>query len=327
MPLDLSPVVAVDIGGTKFIVAVIDSDGRALSRIYCLTMAHEGPKKVITRLISTIRAAIKRSAIRTEDIGGIGVAVASIIDSGRGLITEAPNLPRWKNIRLRHILSQELEVPVYLINDASAAALGENRLGAGRGFTNMIYLTISTGIGGGIIINGELYEGTDGCAGELGHMIIDAHGPECGCGRQGCLEVLASGTAIARMAKERLKAGEESLVREMADGIIDDVKAEKVAAAARKGDAMALEVIHTAASYLGIGLGNMVNIFNPQLIIIGGGVSKMGEMFLKPVRKSMKEHAFKLPARTVRVVRSGLGADSELLGAAVYTLQKRSGGK
>lgn len=320
----LHPVVAIDIGGTKFITAVIDSDGNTLSRIYSLTRREQGPHKIIQRLIASVRVAVKKSGLEAADISALGVAFAGIIDSRSGLVSEAPNIWRSRNIKLRDILAAELQMPVYLMNDASAAALGENGFGAGRGSTNMIYLTVSTGIGGGIIIDGELYEGTDGCAGELGHTIIAHGGPECKCGKCGCLESLASGTAIARMARERLDSGEDSLLRTMIADINAELRAEEVAEAARKGDKLAIDVIQTAACWLGVGLGNIANIFNPQLIVIGGGVSRIGEMFFRPARKAMKQHAFRLPARTVRVVKAQLGADSGLLGAAVYIVHKRN---
>ena len=320
------PVVAIDIGGTKYIVAVISGDHKILSRVYRYTLSREGPEKVIARLMSTIGEVIGKSGFKPSQLGGIAVAYAGLVDIDKGLVTEAPNLPHWNNVPLRDMLVDRFKMPAFVINDASAAALGEHRLGAGKELNNLIFITVSTGIGGGIIINGELYEGTDGCAGEIGHMIVQLDGPECNCGRRGCWEALASGTAIARMAKEGLRSGGKSILLDMTYGVIDDVRAETVAAGARKGDALCKRVINQAACYLGIGLGNLVNIFNPQMIIIGGGVSGMGEMILRPARRSMKEHAFKLPAGTVRVVRVGLGTDSGLLGASVYA-QLMAGGK
>ncbi len=316
------PVIAVDIGGTKIISAVITGDGGMLSRVHGLTLAQEGPKKVIGRLVETVKRSIGKAGLRISMIGSICVAAAGIIDYNKGLITEAPNLPGWHNIPLRNILAVELDTPVFLLNDASAAALGEHRLGAGQGLDHLIYLTVSTGIGGGIIIKGELYNGADGCAAEIGHMILQVDGPPCKCGQRGCLEALASGTAIARMAGERLARGEQSILTGMVDSSVKSVTSALVSVAARKGDTLACGVIDAAAGYLGIGLANMVNIFNPQMIIIGGGVSRMGEMLLKPTRKAMKAHAFKLPGRTVRVVRPGLGLDAGLMGAAVYAWQK-----
>jgi len=320
------PVVAIDIGGTKYIVAVISADHQILSRVYRHTLSREGPEKVIARLMSTIDEVIDKSGIKPSQLGGIAVAYAGLVDIDKGIVTEAPNLPHWNNVPLRDMLVDRFKMPAFVINDASAAALGEHRLGAGKELNNLIFITVSTGIGGGIIINGELYNGTDGCAGEIGHTVVQLDGPECSCGRRGCWESLASGTAIARMAKEGLRSGEKSILLDMTYGVIDDVRAETVAAGARKGDALCKRVINQAACYLGIGLGNLVNIFNPQMIIIGGGVSAMGEMILRPARRSMKEHAFKLPASTVRVVRVGLGTDSGLLGAAIYA-QLMAGGK
>ena len=312
------PVVAVDVGGTKITAAVITRKGEMLSRTYRLTLAREGPQKVINHMVDAVQRSLRKAGLDLSAIGGVGVAAAAIIDIGRGLVSEAPNLPRWRNIPLRDRLEESLGKPVFLLNDASAAALGEHRMGAGRGLDNLIYITVSTGIGGGLVINGQLYNGTDGCAAEIGHMIVLIDGPACKCGRCGCLEAMASGTAIARMAQQRLAAGGKSRLAELARGKIEDVTAELVAQAARRKDGLALSVIDEAAGYLGIGLANLVNIINPQMIIMGGGVSKMGTMLFRPARKSMREHAFKLPARTVRVIRPRLGMDAGLMGAAIF---------
>jgi glucokinase len=322
MALSEKPVVAVDIGGTKITSAVITCEGKMISRTYRLTLAREGPQKVVNHIEKAIDLSLRKAAMELSDIGGVGIAAAAIIDISRGLVTEAPNLPRWRNIPLRERLAESLGKPVFLLNDASAAALGEHRMGAGRGLDNLIYITVSTGIGGGLVINGQLYNGTDGCAAEIGHMIVLIDGPPCKCGQRGCFEAMASGTAIARMARQRLASGAKSCLAELAHGKMEDVTAELVAVAARRKDGLALSVIDEAAGYLGIGLANLVNIINPQMIIIGGGVSKMGAMLLRPAGKSMKEHAFKLPARTVRVVRPGLGMDAGLIGAAIFTQEK-----
>ena len=316
------PVVAVDLGGTKYIAAVIGPRGKMFSRVYCPTLSHEGHARIIDRLAASIKEAVKEAGFKLREMAGVGIAAAGIIDINRGLITEAPNLPKWCNIPLRDLLREEFKIPVFVLNDASAAALGEHCLGAGRGLDNLIYMTVSTGIGGGMIINGELYNGTDGSAAEVGHMIIQVDGPLCHCGHYGCLEAMASGTAIARMAEERLRSGWTSILSKSRRKIT----AEDVAAAAKKGDVLACQVIDDAAAYLGIGMAGLVNLFNPQMIVVGGGVSALGERLLRPARKSMKQHAFKLPAGTVRVVRSALGADSGLMGAAIYA-RRQAGGK
>jgi glucokinase len=312
------PVVGVDIGGTKVIAAVFDAGGAMLSRIHCLTLGSQGPDRVINRLCSTITQAIEKAGLKRKQVGCIGIAAAGAIDINRGLVGDSPNIPHWHNIPLRDRLEESLGGLIYVLNDANAAALAEYRLGAGRGLNNMIYITVSTGIGGGMIIDGELYQGTDGSAAEIGHMIIKMGGPLCKCGKRGCFEAMASGTAIARLAKSWLRRGERSIMSGMVQGKVNDVTAQTVSAAARKGDALALAVIEKSADYLGIGVANLVNLMNPQMIIIGGGVSKMGEMLLRPTRKSMKANAIELPARSVRLVRPRLGVDAELTGAALY---------
>lgn len=208
-----------------------------------------------------------------------------------------------------------------MINDASAAALGEHSHGAGRGTRDMVFITVSTGIGGGIIIDGRLYQGISGGAGEIGHMVMDVGGPLCGCGNHGCLEALASGTAIARDATDRIALGTySSITKFTADGAA--ITAEAVAAAARQGDPLANDVVSRAAHYLGMGLVSVVNIFNPEKVVIGGGVAQMGEMLLGPARTVVTEKAFKLSADAARIVQARLGGDAGIVGAAVYAQQE-----
>jgi len=319
------PVLAVDLGGTKIIAAVVLRDGRIISRHHCLTLADEGPDAVINRLLSAIGRTAAKAKLKTSDLGGVVIAAAGILSAEEGVVTTSPNLPHWCDVPLGDILTHELGTVTYLINDASAAALGEHRFGAGKEVRNLIYLTVSTGIGGGIIIDGRLYSGTDGCAAELGHMTIDSHGPQCNCGNFGCLEVLASGTAMAKDASGRIGRGERSSIAGLVEGRLEIITAETVALAARQGDPLAIDVVTKAANYLGIGLANLVNIFNPELILVGGGVSKMGDMLLRPARKVVRERAFQLPARTVRIVRARLGGDAGIMGAAVHTFEREPG--
>jgi len=316
-------VLAVDLGGTKIVAAVVTPTGKILPRSSCLTLADKGPAAVIDRLISVAGIAVDRAKLKTANLDGVAIAAAGILDTARGVVTTSPNLPRWRNVHLRDIVAERLNVATCLVNDASAAALGEHRFGVGKGLANLIYLTVSTGIGGGIIVDGKLYEGTDGCAGELGHMIIEATGPKCNCGSYGCLEVLASGTAMAREAVSRIRDGEASVVAQLVDGVLDDVTAKILATAARRGDLLACRIVHQSATYLGIGLANLVNIFNPQIIIVGGGVSRMGGMLLKPAREVVKKRAFRLPAQTVQIIKSRLGHDAGILGAAAYVYEQK----
>jgi glucokinase len=315
MPQDKTkPVLAVDLGGTKIKAAIVLPDGKITHSRNYLTQAKDGCQEVINKVVFAIEETMAKSKLEFTELYGLIIASAGILDIKNGIVTASPSLPGWNNVSLGNILTDILGVQINMINDASAAAVGEHCFGAGKGLKNLIYLTVSTGIGGGIIINGKLYSGIDGCAGELGHMVIEANGPQCNCGNYGCLEILASGSAIAKDAQNRIKSGADSSLNELR---IDSISAEKIARAAKQGDKLAREVVNKAAYYLGIGISNIVNIFNPEMVIVGGGVSKMGEIFLGPARKEVEQRAFSLPAQTTSIVSSYLGDDAGIIGAAI----------
>lgn len=319
---NLKPVLAIDLGGTKIAAAVISPQGKIVSQAYCLSLAEKGPEAVINRVVSTAHRALEQSRFEPSGTGGVAMATAGAVDAKRGLVTASAHLPGWHNIPIQDILAQKLGAKTYLINDASAAALGEYWLGAGKGVHNLVYLTVSTGIGGGLIVNGELYLGADGSAGELGHMTVDVNGERCNCGNIGCWETLASGTAIAKEAVKRLNQGGKSSLIDLVGGKLENITAKTVASAAQRGDALAYSVIARTAHYLGIGMVNIVNIFNPELIIVGGGVARVGKLLLDPAQKIVKERAFSLPAHTVRIVPAKLGDSSALIGAALFAFQE-----
>jgi len=315
-------VLAMDLGGTKIFAAIISNKGQVMAREYCLTLADEGPEAVINRIFSAIDHFLSQRNINLSQLGGISIAAAGAIDFEKGLITSSPHLPGWHDVPLRDIVKEKYKVNTFLINDASAAALGEYHFGVGQGVNNLVLLTLGTGIGGGIIINGRLYSGASGSAGEIGHTTIDVNGPRCSCGNIGCLEALVSGTAIAREAIRRIGQGERSSLTKIAGGKIEDITAEEVLTAARAGDSLASEVILKAATYLGVGLANVVNIFNPEMIIIGGGMAKMGDLLLNPARQVVRGRAFQLSAQVVQIVPAQLGDDAGVLGAAVFAFQQ-----
>jgi glucokinase len=315
------PVLAIDLGGTKIITAIISS--KVTAKEYQLTLAEEGPQSVIKRVLSMIDHLLSLRNLAPSQLDSISIAAAGAIDIEKGLVTLSPNLPGWRDIPLRDMVGEKYGVNTFLINDASAAALGEHHFGAGKGVNNLVMLTVGTGIGGGIIINGKLYSGPSGSAGEIGHMTIDVNGPKCSCGNIGCLERLVSGTAVAEEAIRRLSQGEKSSLAEFGGGKIKSITAEKVSLAAQNGDSLALEVISKAATYLGIGLVNLVNIFNPEMIIIGGGLAKVGDLLLEPARRVVRERAFQLSTRLVRIVPAQLGDDAAVLGAAIFARQQK----
>ncbi len=320
------PLLAIDIGGTKIITAIISSSGQVIAKEYSPTLAEGGPQAVITRLFNAIDHLLSLNNMEPAQLSGISIASAGGIDTINGIISISPNLPGWRDIPLRDIVQEKYRVKTFLVNDASAAALGEYHFGAGRGTDNFILVTLGTGIGGGIIIGGKLYTGASGSGGEIGHMTIDANGARCNCGNIGCWEILASGTAVAREAKKRIGNGEKSSIIETVKGRLEDITAEKVESAARDGDPLSLDVIAKTATYLGVGMVNLVNIFNPEMIVVGGGMAKMGNLLLDPARQLVKERAFPISAQKVRIVTAQLGNEAGIYGAAMFALsQKRLG--
>jgi len=317
------PVLAIDLGGTKIITAVVADGGQVIAKERSLTLADEGPSSVINRLLEAIDYLLSSKSMDSSQLGSISLAVAGGIDIQQGLVTSSPHLPGWHDVPLRDMVRNKYHVDTFLLNDASAAALGEHRFGAGRGVNNLVLLTIGTGIGGGIIIDGKLYNGPSGSAGELGHMTVDINGPKCVCGNIGCLETLVSGPVMAGEAVKRIARGEGSSLVEIVAGRIEDITAEDIGAAARAGDLLSLDIIAEAATYLGVGLVNVVNIFNPEMIILAGGVAELGDLLLDPARRVVKERAFPVSTQAVRIVTAELGDEAAVRGAAVFALEQK----
>ena len=321
MPQNAEPLVlGIDLGGTKILSAVVSASGKILSQDYCPTPAQDYPALVQCMLKSANRA-LKQAGISANRLAAVGIGAAGLSDPEKGTLFTSPHLPQCRDVPLGDDIARGLGVKTFITNDANAAALGEFYFGAGRGAHNFIYITISTGIGGGIIIDDRLYTGATGTAGEVGHMTIAADGPPCRCGNKGCWEALASGSALSREARRKIKEGAQTSILSYADGDIDRVTAETVQQAAEQGDALAEELIARTGYYFGIGLANLINIFNPELIIIGGGLSNMGDRLLKPAFRVAEERSFRQTCRKVRFAPAELGANSGVLGAAAYALQ------
>lgn len=315
-------VLAVDIGGTKILTALVSSAGDVRARRLVET-PNRGVEAVLDVIASSTAKVLAESGMRTEQILAVGVDAPGPLDPREGVVFEAPNLVGWRNVPLGRLLAEHLGLPVFVEHDATAAALGEWWIGAGRGAHDLIYLTVSTGIGGGIIIDDRLVHGVSGTAGEVGHMTIDVDGPACPCGRStGCLEVLASGTAIARMAREAVAAGRHTTVLAMAGGDPQALGAHHVASGARADDPVAVEIFTRAATYLGVGVANLLNLLNPERVIIGGGVSKAGDLLFEPVRRVATARAFERPGHDVEILPAALGDDVGAVGAAAIALQR-----
>jgi glucokinase len=313
-------VIGIDLGGTKINTALVDGSGTIVAHDYRETQAAEGQQAVLDRMLAASRRMKVQAEAAGTPVAAVGIGSPGPLDVTQGVVLNPPNLPGWNGVPLRRLIEEGLGLPAFLDNDANAAALGEHCFGAGRGVAHMIYVTASTGIGGGLILDGKLYHGASGMAGEIGHMMLFPNGPLCGCGNRGCLEALASGRAIAQRAQERVSRALPTRMVDLAGGDPERITAELVAEAARQGDHEAQEILAEAMSYLGIGVANLVNLFNPQLIVIGGGLTNIGEMLFDTVRRAVDRHAFAGPAKTVRIVPAELADNVGVLGAAALAL-------
>ncbi|RJX27326.1 MAG: ROK family protein [Dethiobacter sp.] len=305
--------VGIDLGGTKILITLAEEGGKILSSRKFPTRAADGLNNVIRYLITGIREVLFGEGVSLHELDGIGICVAGFFDIRSRTIISSPNLPGWEGFPLEQELKKRLNVPVLVDNDASAAAYGEYLYGAGKGKRNMVNITLGTGIGGGIITEGRIYRGSGGFAGEIGHIIVLPQGPLCGCGRCGCLESLSSGSAIAREGRMLLSAGGGAVLRKIVKQN-EELTAGHVFEAAKDGDEEAAGIIEKAAYFLGLALAFVVNILNPEVITMGGGMARTGEMFFAPVRRYLKEAAIPPSGEMVSLVPAALGEDAGVRG-------------
>ena len=323
-------IVGVDLGGTSIGVGVVPFEGGTVLGMRTLpTEPHRGAKFVVDRMVGMIQAAIKdagrEAALADEAIIGVGVGSPGPLDRRTGTVLETPNLG-WRNFPLRDLVANATGLDAVLDNDANAATLGEWWMGAGRGVSTLVGLTLGTGIGGGIVIDGCVYHGASDVAGEIGHMTIDSTGRKCNCGNYGCLEAYASGPAIAARAVEGLEAGQPSVLPEMVDGNLDQITAETVYEAIVAGDQYATEVMHETAKFLGTGVANLINVLNPEMVVVSGGVTRAGDHLFGPLRAEVRRRAFREAFEHCQIVSSELGDMAGVIGAAATYRVERFGG-
>jgi glucokinase len=345
---NLPLVVGVDLGGTHIRTAVLQGS-KLNSRVSLLTGENPTPERLLPRVYGAIQQALDEAHITIDQIAGIGVATPGPLNNRTGVIYSPPNLPEWENVPLRDLIQKHFNASILIENDAHTAGLGEYMFGAGRGSRYIVYLTVSTGIGGGVIIDGKILEGANGTAGELGHMTIDWKGGRCNCGNIGCLEYLASGAAIARYANEAIAAGQgadllafaSTMLEHIAtvpdqealpihdpntqpldeydelSGVVEPlrVNAYTVARAAEAGIPLARDIITQVAEALGVGLVNIIHIYNPDIIILGGGIMHMGRMLMEPALRIVQERTMKAPRDSVRITLAQLTRNAGLVGA------------
>ncbi len=305
-------VVGIDIGGTKLATVVADKTGHILNKVRKPTRSEKGPEYALGLLFDMVREVVDLAGVERKSISAIGVSCGGPLDTKTGIVYSPPNLPGWDALPLKAKLESEFQVPVTIENDANASALAEFRFGGGRGYKAVLYMTMSTGIGGGIVINGQIYHGANDSAGEVGHQILLPNGPRCGCGKRGCLEALCSGPAIARRAQTAIQKRLEdektaTAILTLADGCIEDVKSEHVLEAARIGDRLALELVGETAYYMGWGIANLVNILNPDIVLLGTIAVAAGDLLLNPIRETVLKFAMTRPAEAVKIAPAQLG--------------------
>ena len=301
---------AIDLGGTKIYTVIADSELNILSRVQLPSPAREDTDTLLSCLADSVHTALNRAGAVRRNLAGCGICVAGFFDSRNRLLLDSPNLPQIKNLPLEKELEKLLGVPVIAENDANAAALGEAHYGAGAGSRNMAFVTVSTGIGAGLVLDGRLYRGNRGFSGEIGHMAVKPDGPLCGCGRRGFLETVASVTAIARSAQELLTSGRKTALAE----IKGKISATDVFAAAAAGDPPAREILDEAIYCLGIGLVNLVNLLDPEVLVVGGGVANAGEALFAPLRSILGKKAVTHIAKNVTLNKAALVLEAGVVG-------------
>ncbi|MDQ6828308.1 MAG: ROK family protein [Gemmatimonadota bacterium] len=322
-------IVGVDLGGTNIVVGAMPEDGSAqLAVREESTHSERGAEAVVDKIVAMIAAVIsdviRAQGAHPQDFLGVGVGAPGPLDRDNGIVIVAPNLG-WKNFPLRDEIAHRIHLPATLDNDANCATVGEWWQGAAKGGRNVVGLTIGTGIGGGIILDGKLYHGSSDVAGEIGHTTIDQAGRYCRCGNYGCLEAYASGPAIAQRAREALERDEISALHRMVGGDLDKLTAATVYNAAHDGDALALEVVRDTAKFLATGVANLLNLINPDVVVIAGGVTKAGDHLFEPLRAEVKRRAFRPAVAACRIVPGSLPGTAGMVGAVATFKAQRLG--
>jgi glucokinase len=315
--------IGIDLGGTNLRAAIADTDtGQIYHQRKWPTLAAEGQEAVIKRIVQLIRELTQAGGVDC-DIKGVGIGVPGTPDIETGVIQFLPNLPgKWLNVPLQAIIEEQVKRPVALLNDVRAITLGEWKFGAGRGVDTLACIAIGTGIGGGVVVNGQFHLGLGGTAGEFGHHVVELNGLPCGCGGRGCLELYASGPAIAAMGVKEVMHGHTTRIGELVDHDLNRIDAGTVVRAALDGDPVARGILQRAGMYLGIAVGNILGVISPQKVIFGGGVSQAGDLLLRPIVQTVNERVHVIPLQKVEFALAELGINGGLIGAALWARRR-----
>ncbi|MBU0633619.1 MAG: ROK family protein [Candidatus Omnitrophica bacterium] len=318
--------IGVDFGGTYVKLALVRFEEEAGYKIegYSFFPTKEYSREaLIEQLVIRIIKLKAKSTFKNHHVRGIGIGVPGRVDFNRGMVFDLTNVPGWKNVCLREILEKKIKLPVYVDNDANLMALAESKFGAARGYKNCVCVTMGTGIGGGIILGGRIYRGKNFAAGEVGHISINENGPICACGSKGCAERFVGSRYILEEAIKRLKRGAKSSVEEKLHGRYSNLTLEMLSRAARKKDAFSIILWQEVGKHVGVLLASVVNLLNPEVIVIGGGVANAGNLLLDPIRKVVKERAFSVSSRELKIVSSKCKEKAGIIGGAALALTGR----
>ena len=318
-----SNVIGVDMGGTKILAAVVNAEGKILGTAKIPTKADKGASVVIDRIAHCIQKAVDKSRADTASLQAVGIGAPGPLDPGTGVVIFAPNLG-WTDVPLKTELENRVGIPTFVDNDVNVGTLGEHAFGVGKGVSTLVGIFVGTGIGGGIIMDGKLFHGASKTAGEIGHIIVKAGGPRCGCGTRGCLEALASRTAITRqLQKAIVKKGKKSVLPELTGGDLKLIRSGALAKALRRNDKLTVKVFKKATKYLGVGIASIVNFLNPEMIVLGGGVVEaLDDSFLADIKDVVETYALPNTLNGVQIVKAQLGDDAGILGAAALARQR-----
>ncbi len=311
-------VLGIDLGASHISIILTDLGARIIDEIEVPFNIANGPDACLNQVDFLMKNLLEKNQLGIKNINSIGMGVPGPIDSAAGVVFAPPIMPGWDGFPIQHALENKWGAPISLNNDAELGALGEWAYGVGRGDSHLAYIKVGNGIGAGLLLSGQIYRGATGSAGEIGHLTIEENGPLCDCGNHGCLEALAGGKAIARQAREAIHKGQRTLLSEM--GPAEFITARDVTAAARRGDLVSQKIIVSAGHYLGIAIAGLVNLFNPQTVVIGGAVAQIGDLLLQPIRDTVMQRSLQASARTVKINTAILRRHSSGLGAIVQAL-------
>ena len=319
--------IGIDLGGTYTKLALVDTNGRVSHRSKLSTTAYGTRAGLVGAIVAEVRAMLWKASLSPKKVLGVGIGVPGIVDFRRGHVYYLTNVPGWKDTPLKKMLEAKLSLPVLVDNDVNLMALGESRFGAGKGAENLVCITLGTGVGGGIIIGGDLYRGSSFSAGEVGHMPLKEEGLPCGCGSYGCLERYVGNRYIVNELKAKIRRGSPTIIKKLVNGDLSALTPEVISKAAQKRDRLSIDFWDTVGERIGVTLAGIVNLLNPERIIIGGGVADAGEFLFKSIRKTVNERALPVPGKAVKILKAKLGNDAGIIGAAALFFNPETRGR